>query len=348
MTALSTMTPDAMSLFSDVVRHPAFAEKDFDRIKKRTLIGIQQSTDNVGVLASRVGPKLLFGDTPYGMPANGTIESVSALTRDQLAAFYKANYGPGDTVLVLVGDVTLAQAHELAGKYFGDWSGAPSNAVTLPQAKQPESTYIALIDKPGAPQTAVIAYGVGVPANAPDLPTVDVMNYILGGSFGSRINMNLREVHGYTYGANSRFTSYRSGGTFVAGGLIRTDATAPATKEMMGELSRFATAPVSDEELKSAKAAEIQSLPGEFATTEAIAGALRSTFILDRPLDYYATLPAKYNAVDAVTIQRVAKEDLHPDHLVIVTAGDRSKIEQPLKDLNLGPIEVFDKDGKKE
>jgi zinc protease len=348
MTALSTHTPEALSLFSDVVRHPAFADSDFDRIKKQTLVGIAQSTDNTIVLATRVGPKLLFGDTPYGMPANGTTESVSALTRDQLANFYKQNYAPGDAVLALVGDVTLAQAHSLAGKYFGDWTGTASNAVTLPEAKAPESTYIALIDKPGAPQTAVVAYGVGVPANSPEMPTIEVMNFILGGSFGSRINMNLREVHGYTYGAQTTFRSYRAGGFFLSGGLIRTDVTADATREMMGELTRFATAPVTDAELNSAKAAQIQSLPGEFATTESIAGALRSIYILDRPLDFYATLPAKYAAVDAVGIQRIAKEDLHPDHLVIVEAGDRAKIEQPLKDLKLGEVEVFDKDGKRE
>jgi zinc protease len=348
MTVLTSHTGEGLTLFSDVVRNPAFSESDFDRLKKQTLVGIDQSSDNVFVLASRVGPKLVYGDTPYGMPANGTTDSVKALNRDELVSFYKAHYAPSDTALVLVGDVTLPEAHHLAEKFFGDWTGTASAPGAPPAAKDLKSTYIALIDKPGAPQSAVVAYGNGVPANSPDLPTLQVMNYILGGSFGSRINMNLREEHGYTYGAQSAFRNFRGGGLFLSGGLIRTDATAPATKELMGEITRFPTAPVTGAELKSAKDGVIQSLPGDFATTEAIAGALRGIFVYDRPLDYYAALPAKYEAVSATDVQRVAKETLHPGNLVIVTAGDKAKIEAPLKELKLGKVEVFDKEGNKE
>ena len=171
------------------------------------------------------------------------------------------------------------------------------------------------------------------------------MNYTLGGSFGSRINMNLREVHGYTYGARSNFTQYRDGGSFQAGGLVRTDVTAPAAKELMGELQKFVTKPSSAEELAAAKEASVRSLPGRFETTSEVVRAINSIFLYDRPLAYYANLPMKYQAVTEADIARVAQAYLHPDQLVIVTAGDRAKIEPTLKDAGLGPVEVRDISG---
>jgi len=347
MTLLKPHLNEGMSLFSDVVQHPAFAEKDFERLRKQSEVGIQQQTDNVLAMANRVGPKLVYGDSPYGMPAGGTAESMKEIKRDEVAEFYKQHYGPADSALVLVGDVRPGEAHRLAQTFFGTWTGTAPATVHVPAAPAQKPTYIAIIDKPGAPQTAMAAFGVGVPATSPDAEAIEVMNYILGGSFGSRINMNLREVHGYTYGASTGYRQYREGGLFLAGGLIRTDATASAAKEMMGEITRFPTAPVTDEELKAAKDASIQSLPGDFETGAATAGALRSLFIFDRPLDFYAKLPAKYAAITAADVQRVAKEDIHADKLILVMAGDRTQIEEPLKDQKLGKVELIDINGKK-
>ena len=171
------------------------------------------------------------------------------------------------------------------------------------------------------------------------------MNYTLGGSFASRINMNLREQHGYTYGANSQYQAYREGGVFVAGGLVRTDITGPAAKELMGEITKFPGSPSTEAELKQAKDARMQSLPGQFETTEAIAGSMAGLFLNNRPVTYFATLPAKYSAVTAADVARVAKEDIHPGELIIVAAGDRKKIEPGLKDAGVGPIEVRDGQG---
>ena len=347
LTVLSSHTDEGLALLSDVEQHPAFDPKDFDRLKKQTMVGIQQQTDNVVQMALHAGPRLVYGDQPYGFPTEGTLDSVKGLTREDANAFYAAHYGAGDSALVLAGDITLADAHRLAEKYFGSWSGAGGNAVTLPTAPQSRPTYVAIIDKPGAPQTALVTFGAGLPANSPDLPTIQVMNYILGGSFASRINMNLREQHGYTYGAQSGFRTYRAGGLFLSLAQVRTDATAPATKELMGEIARFQTEPPTDAELKAAKDAEIQSLPGDFATTASEAAAMQSIFLYDRPLNYFATLPEKYRAVTAADVERVAKDDLHPRELVIVEAGDRAKIEPTLKDLNLGTIGVYDINGKK-
>ena len=345
MTVLTNHTNEGMKLLADVMQHPAFKTDDLERLRRQRLIGIQQETDNVQAMAGRVGPKLVFGDTPYGRSGTGTTDSVKALTADDVKGFYAAHYGPKDSALVLSGDVTLLQARKLAEEYFGKWTGTASAAATIPPMPKLGPTHVVIIDKPGAPQTALLAFGTGVPVSSPDLPTINVMNYTLGGSFASRINMNLREQHGYTYGANSQYQTYREGGMFVAGGLVRTDITGPAAKELMGEITKFPGSPSTEAELKQAKDARVQSLPGQFETTEAIAGSMASLFINNRPLDYYATLPAKYRAVTAADVARVAKEDIHPDQLIIVAAGDRKKIEPGLKDAGVGPIEVRDGQG---
>ncbi len=345
MTVLTNYSAPGMELLSDVVEHPAFRPEDLDRRRKQRLLRIQQETDNVQQMALRVGPKLVFGETPYGEAATGTTESVQALSGGDVAKFYREHYGPQDAALVLAGDVTPADARGMAEKYFGTWAGEASAAVTLPAAAVPQPTHVVIVDKPGAPQTALYAFGVGVPANSPELPVVQVANYTLGGSFASRINMNLREQHGYTYGANSRYQPFRAGGLFGAGGLVRTDVTAPAAKEMMTEIRNFPAHPPTEEELTAAKNALVQSLPGAFETVGATAAAVGSIFLYERPLDYYAALPAKYAAVTAADVAKVTAADLHPGELVIVAAGDRGKIEPALKDAGLGPVEVRDING---
>lgn len=346
MSVLTNNTDRGMDLLADVVEHPAFRPEDLDRRKKQRLVRIAQETDSVAAMASRVGPKLVFGDSPYGASPNGTTESVQALTRDDVTGFYTNHFGPADSALLFAGDITPAEARRVAEQYFGKWTGAASQAVTLPAAPEMQPTHVVIVDKPGAPQTMLMAFGIGVPANSPDLPALQVMNYTLGGSFASRINMNLREEHGYTYGASSGYRVYRSGGQFIAGGLVRTDVTASAAKELMSEITRFPSNPPTEAELTASKDALVQSLPGQFETTSAATGAMASIFLYDRPLDYYAKLPERYRAVTAEDVATVAKEDLHPGELVIVSAGDRKKIEPELKDAGLGPVEVRDIDGE--
>ena len=152
--------------------------------------------------------------------------------------------------------------------------------------------------------------------------------------------MNLREEHGYTYGAQSQYSFYREGGSFIAGGLVRTDITGPAAKELLFEISRFPANPPTGDELKQAKDARIQSIPSLFETTSATAGAISSIFVYNRPLDYYSTVADKYRSVTANDVSRVAKDDVHPDNLIIIAVGDRARIEAGLKDTNLGPIEI--------
>jgi zinc protease len=343
---LTTHTGEGMNLLADVAEHPGFRAEDVDRRRKQRLVRIAQETDNVQSMASRVGPKLVFGDTPYGRSGTGTAESVDAITKDEISTFYASHYGPGDSALVLAGDVTRAQAESLAHQYFGKWTGKAMEPVTIPATPAAEPTHVVIVDKPGAPQSALFAYGIGVTADSPDADVLTVMNYTLGGSFASRINMNLREAHGYTYGASSNFTEYLEGGLFSAGGQVRTDVTAPAAKELMGEIRKFVETPSSAEELAAAKEASMRSLPGRFETTSSMVRAIDNIFLFGRPLDYYTNLPARYESLTQADVARLAHEYLHPDQLVIVTAGDRAKIEAGLKDAGLGPVEVRDISGK--
>jgi zinc protease len=346
MSALTSHSEKAMDLLADVAEHPAFRPDDVERDRKQRLVRIAQEADNVGSMATRVGPKLVFGDQPYGLSGNGTTESITALTPADITRFYADHYGPQDSALLLVGDVTRAGAEELARKYFGKWSSQAASEAHIPPPPPPQPTHVVIVDKPGAPQTALFAFGLGVPKSSPDADILDVMNYTLGASFGSRINMNLREVHGYTYGARSTFQEFRAGGGFSAGALVRTDVTAAAAKELMSEIRNFPAKPSTSEELAAAKEASIRSLPGRFETTSAIANAMNDIFIYNRPPNYYAELPAKYQAVTEADIAQVALKYLHPDQLLIVAAGDRAKIEPGLKDASLGPVEIRDIGGQ--
>ena len=345
MTVLTNHTAEGMELLADVVQHPAFNAEDVERLRKRRLVAFAQEGDSVNAIAGRVAPKLVYGSQPYGLSLAGTTDSVQKLTRDDLAAFYAAHFGPADSALVLVGDVTEAEAKKIAEASFGKWTSTASSGVTIPPAPPLQATRVVIVDKPGAPQSSLSALTVGVPVTTPDREVIEVMDYTLGESFSSRINMNLREVHGYTYGAFSTFQSYRAGGLFRATALVRTDVTGVAAKELMHELTNFLSNPSTEAEVKEAKIASIKSLPGQFETTAATAGAIRNIFLYQRPLDYYSKLPARYEAVTVADVARVAKEHLHSDSMAILVVGDRAKIEPQLKEQNLGPIEIRDGQG---
>ena len=345
MSLLTNYTQKGMEIFSDVALHPAFRTEDIERRRKQRLVRIGQETDNVGAMAMRVGPRLLYGDQPYGQSASGTTESIGSLAASDISSFYAQHVGPANSALVLAGDVTRPQAEALVNSWFGKWQAETAAAAKAPSAPSAPATHIVIVDKPGAPQTALRAYGLGVAEGTADDEALEVMNYTLGGSFASRINMNLRERHGYTYGSGSGFIAYRDGGMFTAAGLVRTNVTAEAAKEMMGEIRHYIQAPSTAEELSAARESSIRSLPGRFETSFAVTSAMRSLFVYNRPLDYYAKLPAKYEAVTVDDVARVAKTYLHPDQLIIITAGDRTKIEPALKASGLGPVEVRDING---
>jgi zinc protease len=338
---LSKHVGRGMELLADSMEHPAFPSSDLERIRANRLTSLLQQQDNPIQLALRAGELNLFGAAnPYGYDALGTAASLHAITRDEIAAFHDAHYGPRTSLLELTGDVTPPEARKLAEETLGRWT---SNAVlvTPPQPPAPPERKILLIDKPGSPQTALLAFGVGLPRNSPDYAAATVMNTMLGGLFSSRINMNLREEHGYTYGAFSFFRYYRGTGPFIAGAQVRSDVTAPAVEQLFKELDGIHTKPLTDAELRLAKDSIIRSLPGDFESAGSVNEHLADLWLFNLPQDYYAKLPAQISGVTSADAQAAAAKYIHPDNLLVIAVGDKSKIESGLKDLKLGPVEEW-------
>ena len=339
LSALSWNSGAALDLAADATLHPAFAEKEVERVRSQRVTAVLQENDEPFALAQRTASHLLFSNSPYGFSVIGTEASNKAITRGDLTGFWQKAYVPANAALAISGDITMAQAKELANKYFGTWSGAASAPISLPVPAVPARS-IAIVDKPGAPQTFLLAASLGARRSTPDYVPLEVMNTALGGLFSSRINMNLREEHGYTYGAQSFFNYRRFVGPFLAGGAIRTDVTAPAVSELLKELTRIREAELTPDELQKAKDSFSKSLVGLFETTGETASTIGGEFVFGLPLDYYSTLPAQIDKVTAADALRVAKQYINPNATVIVAVGDRAKIEPELKKLDVGPVRV--------
>jgi zinc protease len=343
--ALTKNADAAFDLLSDVALNPAFSDKEIERVRKTRLTAIAQQKDNPSTIANQVFYHEVYGSNhPYGYLELGTEASNKAISRDDMQSFYKGGYVPRNAALVVAGDFTGPQLRSLAEKYFGKWSGSAA-ARTAPVVNSQMRRNIIIVDKPGSPQTQLRVGQVGVPRSSPDFVPIEVMNTLLGGLFSSRINLNLREAHGYTYGAASRFIFRRGAGPFVVLGGIRTDATAPALKEVFNELGRMRDTQPTAEELSLAKDFWSRSLAGRFETTPQTADSIGEIFVYGLPADYYNTLPAKIDAVGAADVQRVAQKYLAPDSMLVVAVGDRQKIEPEIKKLDLGPMAQRNQDG---
>ena len=345
--ALSNNTEAALDLLQDVTVHPAFRSEEVERVRKDRLVAILQEGDTPRASLLRVGLKVLYGDhSPYAYRSNGTTASVQSMTRDDLQTFWGSHYAPQNSALVLAGDITETEARSLAEKYFQSWKAAGTVAPSVtPVAPEPPSRRVVIVDKPGAPQTALAAFGLGLSRDTPQYAAVNVMNNVLGGMFSSRINMNLREKNGFTYGAFSQYMFYRGVGPFFAGALVRTDVTAPSARELFIELNRIRTDPPTPDELKLAREGELRSLPGQFETKASTSTLIADLFTYALPDDYYRLLPGKYESLTPAAVESTAKNDVHPDNVIVVAVGDRAKIQPGLEKLNLGPIEIRDSSG---
>ncbi|HZU09859.1 MAG TPA: pitrilysin family protein [Pseudacidobacterium sp.] len=346
ISALSNVADPALDLLSDVVLHPAFSSEEIERIRKQRLTSLLQLKDQPVQIAFSVANRAIYGDnSPYGYRSIGTEAALKTITRDDLADYWKQHYAPSDSALVFAGDLTEKRARDLAEKYFGSWT-SKGTASQPPAAPAPPQRHVVLVDMPGAPQTAIWAAGVGVPRSTPDYAPLNVVNTMLGGLFSSRINMNLREEHGYTYGAFSSFQFMRGAGPFFAGASVRTDVTGPAMHELLFELERIRTNPLSADELKMSRDYLVRSLPGDFETVEETSGQIADIFTYDLPLDYYRTYPAKIEAVTSEQATAAALKYIHPENMVFVAVGDKAKIQPQIEKLNLGPMEEWTQDAE--
>jgi zinc protease len=344
--SLSRSFPDALELLGDIALHPSFPKAEIERVRSERLAALVQEKDDPFAVAFRVAAAALYGPHhTYGYPESGTADSVKAISHEDLLHFWQQNYSPGNAAIIVSGNIKLASLKPMLEKAFGEWkAGTPS----APSVGTPASTdaRLILVDRPGAPQTTLVCFSTGVARSTPDYAAIEVMNTELGGLFSSRINMNLREQHGYTYGAGSFFSYHRAGGSFGSYAGVRTDVTAPATSELLKELRRMRDTPMSADEMSLAKDSNTRSLPGRFERGTEAAGTFAELFTYGLPLDYYSKLPETYNAVTAEQAQAAAQKYIVPEKLIVLAVGDRVKIEEDMKKLNLGKIEIRDAEGK--
>jgi zinc protease len=335
----------ALDLLADVALHPNFPQQEIERQRASRLGGLVQRRENPATVVSQVMAAALYGPRhPYGYPELGNEGAVKATSRDDMQAFWKRNFVPNNAALLVAGQITAEELRALAEKAFGGWQ--PGQAAR-PELSSPGTTKARLIvvDKPGAPQTQLRVVEIGVPRSTPDYAALEVMNAALGGLFSSRINLNLREQHGYTYGAGSAFVYRRGAGPFLIGSGVRTDVTAPAVAEIFNEVRRMASTPPDGEELNLARDSQSRSLPGLFETSASAAGSYSDIYVYDLGLDYYAKLPDRLSGVTAASVAAVAKKYLDADKMIVIAVGDRAKIEPELKKLNLGTEEIRDANG---
>ena len=333
---------DALPIMADIALRPTFPKDELERERQQRLTSLLQGRDDPPTISAAAFARILYGkDHRYGTLQMGTAETIKTLTADDLHSFYASAFRPENAVLLAVGDVTAAQAMPLFEKNFGTWkASAPAATEQLPATGEPPARQVYLIDKPGAAQSQIRIGRVGVPRSTADYFPIQVLNTILGGSFTSRLNNNLREVHGYTYGASSVFDMRGSAGPFYATAGVQTDKTADALKEFFVELNAIGK-PVPADELTRAKNYVSLRYPSAFETTGDISRRLEDALVYKLPDDYFARYIQNIQGVTAADVQRVAQKYIKPDHLAVVVVGDLKTIEPGVRALNLGPIKVM-------
>ena len=336
---------DALPIMADIALRPTFPNDELDRQRTKRLTNLLQGRDDAPTILTVAFSRILYGKAHrYGTALIGTAETIKTFTADDLRTFYASAFRPDRATLIAVGDITADQVMLLFEKHFGAWkaAGAPASEK-LPRTDRPTARQVYIVDKPGAPQSQIRIGWVGVPRSTPDYFPIQVMNTILGGSFSSRLNLNLREQHGYSYGASSNFDMRAAAGPFAAAAGVQTDKTSESLKEFFNELGAMLK-PVPAEELSRAKNYVALRYPSGFETGGDISRQLENALIFHLPDDYFGTYVRRIQAVTAADVQRVAQKYITPGRFAVVVVGDVKVIEPGIRALNLGPIKIMSVD----
>ena len=345
VTALTPNFPAVFDVVSDVLLNPAFAPEEVERVRRQRLADLAEQLDDPSQIAGRVFRKTLFGEHPYGHDVLGTEASLEAIDRAALRSFYESHFHPANAAVILVGDVTGERAVELVSARLGGWRR--QGTITPPPAPPADpSPAVVLVDRKNAPQSQLRIGHLGIERSNPDYYPLVMLNAILGGQFNSRINMNLREDKGFTYGARSVFDAKRGRGSFMVYTSVRTDSTGQAIREVLGEIRKMRSDAVTEEELTGAKARYSLSLPGYFQSVDGVGAMVSNIYVHDLPLDYYQQLPDAISAVSVGDVRRVAEKYLHPTALSIVVVGDKAAVESGLQALERGAVRQLDPSGR--
>lgn len=347
LTALREHLGPAVTLLGEVLRSPAFPEREVERLKAERLAELLQLRAEPRGLADEMFNRFLYEPSSrYSRPEGGSEESVESITRDDVQRLYESRYRPGSVTLIIAGDIGADDAERLVNAAFGDWKGAalePVQASYMP-ARQQRTVHI--VSKPDAQQSELRLGSVFLPRSHPDYHSSVVMNAVLGGLFSSRINLNLREKHGYTYGAFSHLDWRRQAGPFVVSTAVQSEVTAPAAREAIAEIERIRVEKISEDELSLATSYLGGVFPIRYETTHAIAGALSALVRYDLPDDFYDTYRDHVRAVSTDDVLRVARAHLDPAVLQMLVVGDLDRVQAPLEELKFGAITVHDTDGE--
>lgn len=341
ITTLSGQLEEATRLLGEVISSPVFPEREIERLKaERLAVILQLETEPRGLADEKFSEFLYSPESRYSRPDEGSSESVNALSREDVEQFYRSNYRAGATTVIVAGDVTPGRARALITDALQNW---PSGSVQKPQlttVARTKGRRVHIVHKPEASQSELRVGHVGLPRRHPDFFPTMVMNAVLGGLFGSRINLNLREVHGYTYGASSYYDWRRGAGPFVVSTAVESEVTSPALTEILLEIDRIRSDRISDEELSLARDYLEGVFPIRYETTAAIASALATLVIHDLAADYYDTYRKNINNVSADAVLEAAISHLHPPELQTVIVGDAKRIQGSLADSKFGELLV--------
>jgi len=350
LSALKSKLDPSLELFADAVLNPSFPDTDFKRQQKLQLAAIEREKNTPVQMALRVFPGLLYGPNhAYGNPltGSGTSASVSKMTREDLAKFHDVWLRPNNSTLVVAGDTTLAEITPKLEKLFAGWKTEKVPAKNIRTVQAPGKSMVYLIDKPGALQSIIIAGEIAPPTNNPKEVAIDAMNDGLGGMFGSRLNMNLREDKHWSYGARSLLWDAKGQRPFIAYAPVQTDKTKESLQEINKEFRGIVgDHPIAPDELARIQANETLSLPGSRETIDEVGRSIVDLVQFGLPEDYYETLSGKIRALKTNDVNDAAKAIVHPDQLIWVIVGDRSKIEAGVKEVGLGELQTMDADGK--
>jgi zinc protease len=332
--------PQALQILADVVVRPDFPEREVSRLREERLTELARAKDNPGTIAGNAFQSLVYGAKhPYGRFAS--TESARRYDRAALTRFHRAFYRPQGSTLILVGDVDPQALHPAVERAFVGWRGSPPAQAAAPApASDTPATAIYLVDKPGAAQSEIRIGHPGVARDNPDFFALTVLNTLLGGSFTSRLNANLREAHGYTYGARSSFAMRRGAGPFTAEAAVTTAKTDSALIEFFRELNRIRTEPVPRDELERAKRFVALGLPRRFETAPDVAARLAELAIYGLDMDFYDEYVDRIMAVTGEDVRRVANQYVRPGRSVVVVVGDRKTVEAGVRAAGLGPVQV--------
>jgi zinc protease len=347
-TLKSTMDP-ALDIYADLILHPAFPQKEFQRLQKERIAGIQREKVTPQPMALRVVPTLLYGKGhPYAVPftGSGSEEAVKKMTREDLAKFHDTWFKPNNATLLVVGDTTLEEIKPKLGKLLASWKPGDVPKRDVPHVGEPEKDVVYLIDRPGSGQSVIFGAQLAPPQNDPDAIALQLVNGIFGGKFSARINMNLREDKHWSYGVRAVLPAAKGQRPYISISAVQTDKTKESMVELVKEYKGIAgEKPITAEELKDEQSNTTLALPGNFETVQQLSGAYGNIIQYSLPEDYYNTFTQKALALTPESANEVAKKYILPDHLIWVVVGDMSKVEAGVRELNLGEVHKIDADG---